>query len=452
MKFIAFFGNECSSVHFIQFSPQKYTVYCCFFFQNGSSVEAPRKVEDIKVYITDTHPTPEEPPPSQLPLKPAAKPQQSKPEPKTEAFPTSRPELKPDTAKQKPEEKATKPDAKVNEKKAAPEKPSRAQQSVERGVPGKTTNIEMIEKDAQPRGTAEVLNTQSTTTKPMAVGKAKEGPQQQQPVKQQKDSTNKKSTSDATAKPLVNPAASETKSGEADSKKSLKKSAPKAPVAVAAGDNKPDPNLSQHQQQPSKGKEHAKSSGPAQGGDVHGDLNKASPHPSDKQGHTTTETNKTITKSTPGGVSVPPKHSEASHPLENSPPPQRQQQQGTPHVGSPPQGTLSDLKKQRAQKLQEKMHESLKFKDRDGLNQEVSNHNANYKSAEPMAANKPVAQAHQPPPSQQQFTNGHNGKVPASNNNAYPVRSGESVKRYKFSDTTSVLGDDDTQTSCCVVQ
>ena len=101
--------------------------------------------------------------------------------------------------------------------------------------------------------------------------------------------------------------------------------------------------------------------------------------------------------------------------------------------------TLSDLKKQRAQALQERLSNSLRFKDTDSLNEQVRRHNDD--SVERTQNGRGGSSSSAPVES--------NGQVQARNNN-YMRTSGGSHK-YKFSDTT-VVGEQDSQTGCCTVQ
>lgn len=118
-----------------------------------------------------------------------------------------------------------------------------------------------------------------------------------------------------------------------------------------------------------------------------------------------------------------------------------------------PHGTLSDLKKQRAQRLQERLHDSLRFKEGDKAQADINNFNQqHYHGDDPSINVEPASQV-------AQYSTGQNGDVRqpnsrSNNNNSYYVQAGngDTIKKYKFSDTTSVVGDIDKETSCCVVQ
>lgn len=120
--------------------------------------------------------------------------------------------------------------------------------------------------------------------------------------------------------------------------------------------------------------------------------------------------------------------------------------QGTPQAPrTPPQtlaagdyqgGTLSDLKKQRQQKLQD----SLRFKDTSAVNKEIQSYNANH------AENRSNGRTDAPDSS---LSNGrnvsrHNDSVMFGSNTGDPPRK-------KFTATSEIVGGADSNTSCCTI-
>ena len=115
---------------------------------------------------------------------------------------------------------------------------------------------------------------------------------------------------------------------------------------------------------------------------------------------------------------------------------------------APHSGTLSDLKKQRAQALQERLHNSLRFKDTEQLNEQLQNHNSDSRSR-----SQSLEQKQNGASPQNSIERNGGGQMQRRNNNNVQSSSssGDSSRRkYKFTDTT-VVGDD-SDTSCCTVQ